>query len=157
MSSWRSSNIDEMVLASFTEKGLLPPKEEAHWRVLSVVGFVIVREAFVRMEPYGDLFWRIFSGRALLVGKPPRTVLMGGFALAVAHIGQFMKLDEMSETSISHGGHSSASSAPRPAAVVRVAVDHNGVVPRCPDEGTTIANMVLDVADDGALEDLVKR
>ena len=44
-----------MVLATFTEKGPLPPKEEAHWRVLSVIDFVIVREAFVKMEPNEDL------------------------------------------------------------------------------------------------------
>ena len=56
MSSWRSSNIDEMELATFVEKEPLLPREEAHWRVLSVIGFVVVREAFVRMEPYGDLF-----------------------------------------------------------------------------------------------------
>ena len=37
---------------------------------------------------------------------------MGGFALVATQIGQFMKLDEMSETSISHGGLSSAGSAP---------------------------------------------
>ena len=55
MSSWRSSNIDEVLSAAFTEKGPLPPKEEAHWRVLSVIDFVIVREAFVRMEPNEDL------------------------------------------------------------------------------------------------------
>ena len=42
-------------------------------------------------------------------------------------------------------------------AVVRVAVDHDGVVPRRPSEGTTVADMVLDVADDGALEDPVER
>ena len=53
MSGWRSSNVDEMVLAAFVEKGPLLPKEEAHWRVLSVVGFVVVREAFVGIEPYG--------------------------------------------------------------------------------------------------------
>ena len=75
-----------MVLAAFAEKGSLPPKEEAHWRVLSVVSFVIIRKAFVKMEPYGKLFQRIFSGRVLLVGKPPRTTLMGGFALTVAQI-----------------------------------------------------------------------
>ena len=50
-----------MVLAAFAEKGPLLPKEEAHWRVLSIISFVVVHEAFVRMEPYGDLFWRIFS------------------------------------------------------------------------------------------------
>ena len=62
MSSWRSSNIDEMVLAAFAEKGPLLLKEETHWRVLSVVGFAVVREAFVGMEPYRKLFRQIFSG-----------------------------------------------------------------------------------------------
>ena len=76
-----------MVLAAFVEKGPLPSKEEAHWRVLHVIGFVTIYEAFVGMEPYGDLLWRVFSGRALLVGKPPRTALMGGFALAAAQVG----------------------------------------------------------------------
>ena len=55
MLSWRSSNVDEMMSAAFAEKGPFPPKEEAHWRVLSVVGFVIVHEAFVGVEPYGNL------------------------------------------------------------------------------------------------------
>ena len=32
MLNWRPSNIDEAVLAAFAEKGLLPPKEVAHWR-----------------------------------------------------------------------------------------------------------------------------
>ena len=73
-----------------------------------------------------------------------------------AQIGQFMKLDEMSETSISHGGHSMVGSAPRLGAIVRVAADHNGVVPGRPGEGTTITDVVLDVADDGALEDPVE-
>ena len=45
-----------MVLAAFTKKGPLPPKEEAHWRVLSVVGSTVVREAFVGIEQYGKLF-----------------------------------------------------------------------------------------------------
>ena len=108
MSSWRSSNVDEMVLAAFAEKGPLPPKEAAHWRVLRVV----VCEAFVEMEPYVGFFRRIFSGRALSVGKPPRTTLMGGFTVAAAQVGQFIKFDEMSKTSTSHGGHTSAGSIP---------------------------------------------
>ena len=101
-----------MVLATFAEKGPLLLKEEAHRMVLSIVDFVVVHEAFVGMEPYGDFFRRTFSGQALLVGKPPRTTSIGGCALAAAHISQFMKLDEMSETSVSHGGHSPAGSAP---------------------------------------------
>ena len=32
MSSWRPSNVDETVLVAFVEKGLLLPKEVAHWR-----------------------------------------------------------------------------------------------------------------------------
>jgi len=103
-----------MVSATFAEKGPLPPKEEVHWRVLSVVSFAVVREAFVGMEPYGKLFRRIFSGRVLSVGEPPRTASMGGFALAAAQISWFMKLDEMSETSISHGDLSSVGSTPPP-------------------------------------------
>ena len=48
-------------------------------------------------------------------------------------------------------------STPRLGAIVRVAADHDGVVPGCPGEGTTVANVVLDVADDGALEDPMER
>ena len=64
-----------------------------------------------------------------------------------------MKFDEMSETSISHSGHTSVGSAPRLGAVVRVAADHDGVVPRCPSEDTMVNDVVLDMADDGALRD----
>ena len=77
MSSWRSSNVDEMVLAAFTEKGLLPLKEEAHWRVLHIAGFVPTYEAFIGMELYIDCFRRSFFGLALSVGKPPGTTPMG--------------------------------------------------------------------------------
>ena len=91
------------------------------------------------------------------MGKPPRTTLIGGGALAAAQIGQFMKLDEMSETSISHGAHSSAGNAPCEGAVVRVAADHDGVVPGRLGEDTTVTDVVLDVVDDGALKDPVER
>ena len=64
-----------------------------------------------------------------------------------------MKFDEMSETSINHGGHSSAGSAPHLGAVVRVAADHDGIVPGCPDEGATVTDVVLDVVDDDTLRD----
>ena len=77
MLSWRSSNVDEMVLAAFAKKGALPLKEEPHWMVLSVIGSIVVRKAFIGMELYGTLFWRIFFRRALSVGKPPRTTSMG--------------------------------------------------------------------------------
>ena len=81
MLSWRSSNVDEMVLAAFIEKGLIPPKEEAHWRVPYVIGFVTVCEAFIWMEPCVDSFWSIFSERALSEGDPPRIASVGAFAL----------------------------------------------------------------------------
>ena len=74
-----------------------------------------------------------------------------------SQIGLFMKLDEMSETSISHGSLSSVGSAPHLGAVVRVAADHDGVVPRCPGEGATVTGVVLDVVDDGTLRDLAER
>ena len=61
------------------------------------------------MEPHVDSFRRIFSERALLEGKTPRTALVGGFALTATQVGQFIKFDE---TSSSHGGHTSAGSAP---------------------------------------------
>ena len=57
MSRWRSSDVDEMVLAAFTEKGPLLLKEEAHRRVLHVTGFITICEAFVGMEPYVDFFY----------------------------------------------------------------------------------------------------
>ena len=82
---------------------------------------------------------------------------MGGFTLAAAQVSQFMKFDEMSETSISHGGHSSVGSAPYPGAIVRVVADHDGVILGRPGEGTTAIDVVLDVADDGALEDPTER
>ena len=68
-----------------------------------------------------------------------------------------MKYDEMLETSISHGGHSSAGNAPRPGAIVRVVADHDVVVPRHPGEGAMVTGIVLDVADDGTLRDPVER
>ena len=67
------------------------------------------------------------------MGKPPRTTSIGSCALAAAQISQFMKLDEMLVTSISHGGLSLAGSSPRLGAIVRVVADHDGVVPRHPD------------------------
>ena len=74
---------------------------------------------------------------------------------------------------IVRGGLSSAGNAPCPDAVVRVAADHDGVVPgrpgegaivkvvadddgvvpRCPSKGTIVTDVVLDVADDNVLED----
>ena len=63
---------------------------------------------------------------------------MGGFALAAAQIGQFMKLDEISETSSSHGGLSSARNAPRPDAIVRVVADHDGITLGCPGGGAVV-------------------
>ena len=49
--------------------------------VLHIASFITIYEAFLGMEPHVDLFRRIFSGRALSEGKPPRIVSVGGFAL----------------------------------------------------------------------------
>ena len=38
-------------------------------------------------------------------------------------------------------------------AIVRVAADHDGVVPGHPGKDTTVTDMVLDVVDDGTLRD----
>ena len=109
MSSWRSPNVDEMVLAVFTEKGLVPPKEVAHWRVSYVADFITICEAFVGMERHVDFFRRVLFGRALSKRKTLGTVPVGGFALTAAQVGQFIKFDEISS---SHGGHTSVGSVP---------------------------------------------
>ena len=101
--------MDGVVLAAFAEKGLLPPKEVVHWRVLHVAGFITVCEAFIGMEPHMDFFRRIFFGRVLSEGKPLRTTLVGGFILAATQVGQFIKFDE---ASFIHGGRTSAVSIP---------------------------------------------
>ena len=67
-----------------------------------------------------------------------------------------MKLDEMSKTSINHSGLSSTGSTPCPGAIVRVLADQDGVVPGCPSEGTIVTDVVLDITDDGTLEDPVE-
>ena len=46
---------------------------------------------------------------------------------------------------------------PSGGAVVRVAADHDGIVLGRPDEGATVTDVVLDVADDGTLRDLAER
>ena len=86
---------DEVVsFLAFHERGLGYP---AHWflrgllnewglelqhlnptRVLHVVGFIIVYEAFLGMELCVHLFRRIFTERALSEGMPPRTMPVGG-------------------------------------------------------------------------------
>ena len=76
MSSWRSSNVDEMVWVTFAVEVSLPSKEKAHWKVPSVIGLAVVR-----------------------CGLP------------------------------------SAAGAPRLDAVVGVAADDDGVVPKCPGGG----------------------
>ena len=97
------------MLAAFTKKGLLLPKEVAHWRVLHVAGFITIYEAFIGMEPHMDSFRRVFFGRALSERKTLGTTPVGGFALAAAQVGHFIKFDEISS---SHGGHTSVGNAP---------------------------------------------
>ena len=50
-------------------------------RVLHIVGFVTMCEAFLGMEPHVDSFQRMFFGRALSEGKPLMIAPMGGFVL----------------------------------------------------------------------------
>ena len=64
-----------------------------------------------------------------------------------------MKLDEMSETSISHGDLFLVRSAPHPGVIVKVVADHNGVVPGHLGEGAIVTDVVLDIADNGTLRD----
>ena len=73
-----------MVLAAFAEKGLVPPKEVAHWRVSYVASFITICETFIGMEPHVDSFRRVFSERALSERKMLGTVSVGGFTLAAA-------------------------------------------------------------------------
>ena len=49
--------------------------------VLHIAVFITVCEAFLKMEPHGDFFHRLFSKQALSVGNPPEVVPVGGFAL----------------------------------------------------------------------------
>ena len=47
--------------------------------------------------------------------------------------------------------------APHPSVIVRVAANHDGVVPRRPGKDTIVTNMVLNVVDDGTLKDPAER
>ena len=58
MSSWRSSVVRESVLASFAEKGFLPPKEVAHWRAPG-------REDFPQPQPGEVVSFLAFHERGL--------------------------------------------------------------------------------------------
>jgi len=49
--------------------------------VLHITGFLIVCEAFLRMESHVDFFWWLFSKQALSEGKPAWIVPVGGFTL----------------------------------------------------------------------------
>ena len=49
--------------------------------VLHITGFITVCEAFLGMELHVDFFRRMFSGQALLEGKPLRITPVGGFSM----------------------------------------------------------------------------
>ena len=50
-------------------------------RVLHIVGFITMCEAFLGMEPHVDFFRWMFSGRALSEGKPLMIAPVGGSTL----------------------------------------------------------------------------
>jgi len=138
MSSWRSSNIDEMVRAAFAEKGLLLPKEEGHWRVPSVVGFAVVRCGLssARDAPRPDAVVRVaVDDDGIVPGRPGR----GAVVRVVAN------------------DDGVAPKRPGGGAVVGVAADHDGAVPGRLGEGTIVADVVLDVVDDGTFKDPAER
>ena len=58
---------------------------------------------------------------------------------------------------IVRGGLSLAGNNPCADTIVGVVADHDGVVPGRPGEDTTVTDVVLDVADDGALKDPSER
>ena len=116
MSSWRSSNIDEMVWAAFTEKGPLLPKEVGHWRVSSVVGFAVVRCGLssVGDAPRPDVVVRVAADDD---GVVPRCPSRGTIVRVMAD-----------DDGVVPG-------RPDEGAIVRVAADHDGAVPGCPGGG----------------------
>ena len=135
--SWRSSNIDEMVRVAFAEKGS-PLLKEGHWRVPSVVAFAVVRCGLCSTgdAPRPDAVVRVaVDDDGVVPGCPG-----GGAVVRVV----------ADDDGVVHG-------RPGGGAVVGVAVDHDGTVPRRPGEGTTVADVVLDVVDDGAFEDPTER
>ena len=138
MSSWRSSNVDEMVLSAFVKKRPPLPKEEVHWRVLSVIGFAVIHGglSLVGNAPHLSFVVRVAADHdGVVPGRPGR----GAIVRVVAD-------DDGVVPRCPVGG-----------AVVRVAADDYGVVPGRPGEGTTVTDMVLDVANDSTFEDPVAR
>ena len=69
MSNWRPSNIDEAVLAAFTEKGLFLPKVVAHWRA------PVPREAVPR--PWSDKVVSFLAFHERGLGYPAHWFLRG--------------------------------------------------------------------------------
>ena len=129
--SWRSSNVDEMVLSAFVKKRPPLPKEEVHWRVLSVIGFAIIR------------------GGLLLVGNAPRPSAVVG--VVADHDGVVLGCPDKGvvvRVAADHDGV--VPGCPGGGAVVRVAADDDGVVLGRPGGGAVVAN-------DSAFEDPAKR
>ena len=112
MSSWRSSNVDEMVRVTFAEKGSLPSKEEGHWRVPSVVGLVVAHCGLplAAGAPCSDIIVGVAADDDGVVPRCPA----GGAVVRVA-------ADDDGVVPGCPGG----------GANVRVAANDDGVVPRC--------------------------
>ena len=80
MSSWRSSNIDEMVYAALAEESLLP-KEKGRWEASYVVDYVVVRCAppLAGGVSCSYAVVRVMAGDdGVVPGRPGRGVADGG-------------------------------------------------------------------------------
>ena len=138
MSSWRSSNVDEMVWVAFGVEVLLPLKEKGYWKAPSVVGLAAV-----------------YCSLPSATGAPRSDAVVGvaadddGVAIGCPGGGAIVRV-VVDDDGVVPG-------CPGGGAVVRVAADDDGAVPGRSGGGTTVADVVLDIADDSALEDPVER
>jgi len=91
-----------------------------------------------RLSNIDDMVWATFTEERL---PPPKE-------------GEHRRVSSVVDLTVVHRGLPPAGGAPRSGAVVGVVADDDGVVPACLGGGTPQSPVVmLDVADDGVLED----